>query len=71
MNWIVASVPAVIAEIGEGRSHVELDLIHTFGPYDLEADATAGLSAALAESVLEAWRKRTAPHAMQPRPPAK
>ncbi|MCT9934911.1 chloramphenicol phosphotransferase CPT family protein [Planotetraspora sp. A-T 1434] len=26
---------------------------------------------ALAESVLKDWRKRTAPHAMQPRPPAK
>jgi chloramphenicol 3-O phosphotransferase len=57
--------------IGEGRCHVEEDLIHTFGPYDLEVDTTAGVSATLAESVLKAWRKRTAPHAIQPRPPAK
>lgn len=57
--------------IGEGRSHVEENLIHTFGPYDVEVDTTAGVSATLAESVLTAWGKRTAPHAMQARPPAK
>jgi chloramphenicol 3-O phosphotransferase len=56
--------------VGEGRSHVEEDLIHSFGPYDLEVDTTAGVSAALAESVLKAWRNRTVPRAMQPRPPA-
>lgn len=56
--------------IGEGRSHVEEDLIHTFGPYDVEVDTTAGVSATLAESVLNAWRKRTAPQAIQPRLPA-
>lgn len=56
--------------IGEGRSHVEEDLIHTFGPYDLEVDTTAGASATLAESVLKAWRNRTVPRAMQPKPPA-
>ena len=26
--------------IGEDRSHVETDLIHTFGPYDFEVDTT-------------------------------
>ncbi|GAA4577794.1 hypothetical protein GCM10023193_82050 [Planotetraspora kaengkrachanensis] len=52
--------------IGEGRSHVEEDLIHTFGPYDVEVDTTAGVSAALAASVLKAWHERTAPHALQP-----
>ena len=26
--------------IGEGRSHVETDLIHTFEPYDLDVDTT-------------------------------
>jgi chloramphenicol 3-O phosphotransferase len=26
--------------IGEGRSHVETDLIHTFGPYDFEVHTT-------------------------------
>jgi chloramphenicol 3-O phosphotransferase len=57
--------------IGEGRGHVEEDLIHTFGPYDVEVDTTAGVSATLAESVLKAWHERTAPCAMQPRPPAK
>ncbi|MDX6393174.1 MAG: chloramphenicol phosphotransferase [Streptosporangiaceae bacterium] len=44
--------------IGEGRSHVELDLIHTFGPYDLNVDTTHGISGALTESVLAAWRAR-------------
>ena len=57
--------------IGEGRGHLEEDLIHTFGPYDVEVDTTAGVSAPLAESVLKAWRKRAAPHAMEPRTPAK
>lgn len=57
--------------IGEGRSHVEENLIHTFGPYDLEVDTAADVSTTLAESVVKAWRKRTAPHAMQLRPPAK
>ena len=43
---------------GEGRSHVETDLIHTFGPYDFEVDTTHGISAALTDSVLDAWRAR-------------
>jgi chloramphenicol 3-O phosphotransferase len=41
--------------IGEGRSHVETDLIHTFGPYDLDVDTTNATPGALAESVLAAW----------------
>ncbi|TMR91507.1 chloramphenicol phosphotransferase CPT family protein [Nonomuraea basaltis] len=43
---------------GEGRSHVETDGIHTFGPYDYEVDTSAGVSAPLVESVLGAWRSR-------------
>ncbi|GAA2076470.1 hypothetical protein GCM10009780_11200 [Actinomadura alba] len=56
--------------MGEGRSHVEENLMHTFGPYDLEVDTTAGVSATLADSVLTAWRNRTVPRAMRPGPAA-
>jgi len=45
--------------IGEGRSHVETDLIHTFGPYDFEVDTTNAAPGAVAASVLAAWRART------------
>jgi chloramphenicol 3-O phosphotransferase len=44
--------------IGEGRSHVEVDGIHTFGPYDFEVDTTAGVNADLVRSILTAWRRR-------------
>jgi chloramphenicol 3-O phosphotransferase len=44
--------------IGEGRSHVETDLIHTFGPYDFEVDTTSEVTSTLGESVLAAWRAR-------------
>lgn len=44
--------------IGEGRAHVELDGIHTFGPYDLEIDTTAGVDAQTITSVLSAWQRR-------------
>jgi len=44
--------------IGEGRSHVEADLIHTFGPYDFEVDTTHAVPGAVAASVLAAWRSR-------------
>jgi chloramphenicol 3-O phosphotransferase len=47
--------------IGEGRSHVEVDAIHTFGPYDIDVEATTGISAGLVDSTLTAWRHRT-PH---------
>lgn len=45
--------------IGEGRSHVEADLIHTFGPYDFEVDTTNAVPSTVAASVLAAWRTRT------------
>jgi len=44
--------------IGEGRSHVETDRIHTFGPYDLEVDTTSGITAEQIGSILRAWRHR-------------
>jgi chloramphenicol 3-O phosphotransferase len=47
--------------IGEGRTHIEVDRIHTFGPYDLEVDTTAGASAELIASILAAWRHRSPP----------
>jgi len=46
---------------GEGRTHVEVDGIHTFGPYDLEVDTTAGVHDELVRSVLAAWHGRTGP----------
>ncbi|MEU4244310.1 AAA family ATPase [Actinoplanes sp. NPDC026619] len=45
--------------IGEGRAHVEVDSIHTFGPYDLDVDTTAGVDVDLVDSILAAWRQRT------------
>ncbi|MEU7855441.1 AAA family ATPase [Nonomuraea sp. NPDC049141] len=44
--------------IGEGRSHVETDGIHTFGPYDYEVDTSDGISTALTRSVVTAWHSR-------------
>lgn len=52
--------------IGEGRSHVETDLIHTFGPYDFEIDTTDTAPSAAAASVLAAWRTRTRCPALLP-----
>jgi chloramphenicol 3-O phosphotransferase len=49
---------------GEGRSHIESDRIHSFGPYDLEVDTTAGVSAPLVEFVITAWRNRADPAAL-------
>lgn len=51
-------------QIGEGRTHVSVDGIHTFGPYDLEVDTTAGVSRQLAESVISAWQTRTPARAL-------
>jgi chloramphenicol 3-O phosphotransferase len=51
--------------IGEGRSHVETDLIHVFGPYDFEVDTTNAIPSAVAASVLAAWRTRTRHSALQ------
>lgn len=50
--------------VGEGRTHVEIDGIHTFGPYDLEVDTTAGVNADLVRSVLTSWRRRTSDRAL-------
>ncbi|WP_431931660.1 chloramphenicol phosphotransferase CPT family protein [Nonomuraea jabiensis] len=44
--------------VGEGRGHVEVDGIHTFGPYDYEVDTSRGVSAELVRSVVTAWRAR-------------
>jgi chloramphenicol 3-O phosphotransferase len=44
--------------VGEGRTHVEVDGIHTFGPYDLEVDTTGHDPDELAAAVIEAWRRR-------------
>jgi chloramphenicol 3-O phosphotransferase len=46
---------------GEGRTHVTADAIHTFGPYDLDVDTSAGISSATVASVVAAWRQRKAP----------
>jgi chloramphenicol 3-O phosphotransferase len=51
--------------IGEGRSHVETDLIHVFGPCDFEVDTTNAIPSAVAVSVLAAWRTRTRHSALQ------
>jgi chloramphenicol 3-O phosphotransferase len=50
--------------IGEGRTHVVTDKIHTFGPYDFEIDTTAGVTTELAQSVITAWRNRPAHRAL-------
>ena len=50
---------------GEGRTHVTIDAIHTFGHYDLEVDTTAGIGAELAASILQAWRHRTSERALR------
>jgi chloramphenicol 3-O phosphotransferase len=46
---------------GEGRMHVETDLIHTFGPYDVEVDTTEDIDGALVGTVLAAWHARSGP----------
>ncbi len=46
--------------LGEGRGHVEIDRIHTFGPYDLDVDTTNGIDTPLVDAVLTAWQNR--PH---------
>jgi chloramphenicol 3-O phosphotransferase len=43
---------------GEGRTHVTVDRIHHFGPYDYEVDTTAGVPTELADALLTAWRGR-------------
>jgi chloramphenicol 3-O phosphotransferase len=46
--------------IGEGREHVEVDRIHSFGPYDFEVDTTGKDPANVAATVIQRWRERTA-----------
>jgi chloramphenicol 3-O phosphotransferase len=55
-------------QIGEGRAHVETDLIHTFGPYDFEVDTTGGVTSALAAAVLAAWHARGPARVLVPGP---
>lgn len=43
---------------GEGRTHVEHDGIHTFGPYDFEIDTSTAEPSSLAPAVLDAWTRR-------------
>ncbi|MEX5707912.1 hypothetical protein AB1484_06240 [Parafrankia sp. FMc6] len=50
--------------VGEGRSHLEVDLIHAFGPYDLDVDTTGGVDPTLVEAVLTSWRARSGPSAL-------
>jgi chloramphenicol 3-O phosphotransferase len=45
--------------VGEGRSHVEDDHIHGFGPYDYEVETTGREPAELAQDVLQRWRHRS------------
>jgi chloramphenicol 3-O phosphotransferase len=52
--------------IGEGRTHVEVDRIHTFGPYDFEVDTTTGVSTELVESILMVWQLRAPLRALRP-----
>ena len=53
--------------IGEGRTHVAVDRIHTFGAYDLDIDTTYGITPVLTCSVLDAWHARGAQRAVQVR----
>jgi chloramphenicol 3-O phosphotransferase len=41
---------------GEGRAHIEQNRIHEHGPHDLHIDSTAGITDALVQSVIDAWR---------------
>ncbi|MEU7835877.1 MULTISPECIES: hypothetical protein [unclassified Nonomuraea] len=49
---------------GEGRGHVEINGMHTFGPYDYEVNTTNGVSTTLVQSVVTAWRSRGARRAL-------
>jgi len=50
--------------LGEGRAHIVTNKIHTFGPYDFEVDTTTGVTAALVQSVIDAWQARPAHRAL-------
>jgi len=45
--------------IGEGRSHVVDDGIHTFGPYDCEIDTTGREPSEMARELVQRWKGRT------------
>lgn len=44
--------------IGEGRTHVEVDQIHGFGPYDHEVDTTNNDPNEIAQSIVTRWSER-------------
>jgi chloramphenicol 3-O phosphotransferase len=46
---------------GEARLH--LQVVHTFGPYDLEVDSAAASPAQNAQRIIAAWQARTPPSA--------
>jgi chloramphenicol 3-O phosphotransferase len=54
--------------IGEGRSHVQTDLIHTFGRYDFTIGTTFATPGTPAASVLAAWQARGCRRALWPGP---
>jgi chloramphenicol 3-O phosphotransferase len=43
---------------GEGRAHLEDNRIHEFGPYDIEVDATDGVTTDHVNALLTAWRRQ-------------
>ena len=45
--------------LGEGRSHVIDDGIHSFGPYDCDVDTTNREPPAVASEVIGCWRRRS------------
>jgi chloramphenicol 3-O phosphotransferase len=51
---------------GEGRAHLTIDRIHTFGPYDLDIDTTAGVTADLIQDIVDAWHRRPPTRALRP-----
>ena len=52
--------------VGEGRAHLTLDQIHTFGPYDLDIDTTAGVTTDLVQDIIDAWHRRPQARALRP-----
>lgn len=46
--------------IGEGRSQVEEDRVHSFGPYDYDVDTTDRDVTEIAGEVIQRWRTREA-----------
>jgi chloramphenicol 3-O phosphotransferase len=46
-------------KIGEGRSHIEDDRIHDFGPSDCEVDTTGRPPTEVALEVIRRWRQRS------------